>query len=403
MKQKSISLYLIKRYLRFDKTQPFIAVSTILAFLGVCIGLAVLMIAMTLMNGFSKEFEKKLFTMNYPLTIYPASSQRLINIDEVNKLKASFPELIFSPYIQAQAVLKKGQKFEGVLVFGVNFEDERKINSVIDKSLGNSTELKDFEILAGNGIQKSLFLEEADKMTLVFTQADPGGLSLIPKMKRFTYAKSFKSGLIAYDKVYMYTPINGLAKTLDYKQNSFDGLHVYSKEPMKDIESIREKLPFHLGVVGWWQQNGEFFSALELEKYALFLVLMLIILVASVNVLSSLLMTVMNRRQEIALLLSLGTHPKDIKKSFFGLGMIIGISGAICGILLGGFSIFILDNFNIITLPEDVYGMTKLPLDLAVQDFSLIVVGALIIVAISSYYPAKKATEVDILNTLRNE
>lgn len=403
MKNKNISLYLIKRYLRFDKSQPFITVSAILAFLGVCIGLAVLMVSMAIMNGFSKEFERKLFTMNYPLTIIPVTSYTLATSEDLKYLEQEFPNLLFSPYIQTQAVLKKGQRFEGAMIFGVDFEKEKNVNSVISDALSNTTEIKEFELLVGKGIKDSLTLSKNEKITLVFTQGDPGGLSLIPKMKRFTFAEDFTSGLIAYDKVYVFTPLDSLAKVLDYEKDAYSGIHIYSDNPMKDIELIRAKLPANLLVVGWWQQNGNFFSALELEKYALFIVLMLIILVASLNVLSSLLMTVMNRRQEIALLLSLGTRPKDVKKSFFGLGMIIGCSGAITGILLGSLAIFALSRFDIISLPEDVYGSTKLPIELAIGDFSLIVLGALIIVAISSYYPAKKATEVNILNTLRNE
>lgn len=403
IKNSKISLYLIKRYLRFDKTQPFISISAILSFLSVSIGLMVLMVAMSIMNGFSKEFERKLFVMNYPLTIFPVTSNAHVTSKDVEYISASFNEMKFSPYIQSQAVLKRGQKFEGIMVFGVNFEKERELNSVIDEALGNSSDLQDFDVLTGSVIQDNLFLENGDKITIVFTKGNPGGLSLIPKMKRFTFAGAFKSGLTAYDKMYLFTPLDGLAQVLDYKNGEYDGLHVYTDDPMKQIDTIREKLPPHLSVVGWWQQNGNFFSALELEKYALFIVLMLIILIASLNILSSLLMMVMSRRQEIALLLSLGTHPKDIKKSFFGLGMFIGCSGAFFGILLGAIIIFLLGNFDIINLPEDVYISSKLPLELALKDFFLIVIGAFFIVAISSYYPAKKATEVDVLQTLRNE
>jgi len=125
MNNKSISFFLIKRYLRFDKTQPFITVSTILAFLGVCLGLAVLMVAMAIMNGFSKEFERKLFTMNYPLTIYSLYSNRLATESDLEYLTSKFPNLLFSPYIQSQALIKRGQKFEGVVVFGVDFGNEK--------------------------------------------------------------------------------------------------------------------------------------------------------------------------------------------------------------------------------------------------------------------------------------
>lgn len=397
---KSVSRYLIGKYLRFDKSQPFITVSAVLAFLGVMIGLMVLMVAMAIMNGFDKEFQRKLFTMNYPITIMGVPN---VNQNDLELLQKNFPNLKFSPYIFSQVMLKKGQKFEGGIIFGVNFEDEKLVNSVIAEALGDNKSLNEFDILAGRGIREGMFLDKGDKVTVVFTQGEPGGLTLIPKTKRFTYQEEFTSGLINYDKAYMFTPISSLAKVLNYNEGAYDGIHIYSKEPMKDIKSLQSVLPENLRAVGWWQQNGNFFSALELEKRALFIVLMLIILVASLNIMSSLLMTVMNRRQEIALLLCLGAKPNEIKKSFFGLGMVIGCSGVVFGILLGAVILFALSSFDIVSLPADVYGSSKLPLDLSLTDFGLIVAGALIIVALSSWYPAKKATEVDILNTLRNE
>jgi len=140
-----------------------------------------------------------------------------------------------------------------------------------------------------------------------------------------------------------------------------------------------------------------------MEKTSLFIVLMLIILIASINIISSLLMTVMNRRSEIALLLSLGATKNEIKKTFLYLGVVIGIGGIVAGIAFGMGGIWILSNFDIISLPKDVYPTTTLPLDLSLQDFFLIISGAFVIVLLSAYYPAKKASEVDILTVLRNE
>jgi putative ABC transport system permease protein len=172
---------------------------------------------------------------------------------------------------------------------------------------------------------------------------------------------------------------------------------------LKDIKILGSKLPDEYALVGWWQQNGNFFAALALEKRALFVVLMLIILVASLNIVSSLLMTVMSRRKEIALLISLGADPKEIKAIFFRLGAIIGGSGIVVGILLAGVALYLLANFDIVSLPADVYGSSKLPLELSSVDFGLITLGSLVIVFLSSYYPAKKASEVDALTVLRNE
>ena len=393
--------YLLFKYLRFDKSQPFITLSAILAFLGVSIGLMVLIVAMAIMNGFDKEFERKLFTMNYPITIL-GYFKGGVSLDDVNDLKAQFPNMKFSPYISSQVIIKSGDKLEGGLVFGVNLEDEKQINSVINDGMKNAN-LENYGILVGSGIKNDFMVENGDKITLIFTKGDPGGFALIPKMKRFDVRADFTSGLIAYDKAYLYTNAKDLANVLGYGKNDFDGIHIYSDDPMNDIKQISAALPKHLKAIGWWQQNGNFFSALALEKRALFIVLMLIILVASLNIISSLLMTVMNRRQEIALLLSLGASKKEVKKTFFALGSVIGGSGIIFGLILGLFGVWLFGNFDIINLPADVYGSSKLPMELSGVDLTMILVGAILIVIASSYYPAKKATQVDVLQTLRNE
>ncbi|EJP74232.1 MULTISPECIES: ABC transporter permease [Campylobacter] len=397
----SLPKYLLFKYLRFDKTQPFITLSAMLAFLGVSIGLMVLIVAMAIMNGFDKEFERKLFTMNYPISVMSAFKGE-INDELTAELKAKFPELKFSPYISTQVIYRGANTLEGGLLFGVNSADEKQINSVVKEALKDK-ELDGYEILIGSGIKSEFGLKQNDKLTLIFTKADPGGFSLIPKMKRFDVAAGFSSGLIAYDKTYSYTSVQALRKILDYPEGVYDGIHVYSPKPFDDLARVQEALPMGLKAIGWWQQNGNFFSALALEKRALFIVLMLIILVASLNIISSLLMTVMNRRQEIALLLALGASKNEIKQSFFYQGLVIGGSGIVFGLVLGFVGMWLLGNFNIINLPADVYGTSKLPMELSLLDFAMIVAGAVLIVAVSSYYPAKKATQIDVLQTLRNE
>jgi len=386
--------------LRFDKTQPFITVSAVLAFVGVMVGVMVLIVAMAIMNGFDKNFEDKLFTMNYPLSIYPKTYK---NIDEnlLLKLRKKFPDLKFSPYINSQTIIKRGEKLEGGMLFGVNFKDESKINSIVRKAVKNRN-IKRFEVVVGKGIKDMFFLQNGEKITLIFTKNAPAGFSLIPTMKRFRVVGSFNSGLIAYDKVYMYATLDSLQKILHFALNEFSGIHIYSKNPQADIKKIQKFLPDYAGVIGWWQQNGNFFAALALEKRSLFVVLMLIILIASLNIISSLLMIVMNRRKEIALLLSLGATKKEIRDTFFRLGMVIGGSGIIVGVVLGLVIMYLLGSFDIISLPADVYGMSKLPIDLSLRDFVLIIIGAVAIVAFSSYYPSKQISKIDILSTLRD-
>ena len=250
-------------------------------------------------------------------------------------------------------------------------------------------------------------LERGDKLTLFFTKLEPTGLVLSPLMKRFDIAGVFDSGIKAYDLGYFYTDFKSLARLRNIKNGVFDGIHVYSANPMEDIHALREVLKriphYGVGLEGWWQQNGNFFAAMALEKRALFIVLMLIILMASLNIISSLLMVIMNRRKEIALLLSMGASAREIKQVFFWLGNAIGFGGIALGVVLAFVAMWILGTFPIISLPADVYGVSKLPLDLALWDLVGTIVGAVVIVCASSYYPAHRASKIDALYVLRNE
>lgn len=401
MPNKNLVLYLVKRYLRFDKEQPFIFLSALLAFLGIALGVMVLMIAMSLMNGFDKEFQRKLFVMNYPLTIIP-KFYGTVDKTLLQSLEAEFSDLKFSPYITSQVIVRNGQKMEGGILFGVDAQKEKAINEVFAIAMGDKS-LNKYDALIGQKLYEELFVFDKKKLTYIFTNLDPSGISLSPKMKRLNVIGTFESGLNAYDKAYNYTTIEAMQRILNYEKGLYDGIHVYSEKPMEDIKRLEAFLNKKVSVVGWWEQNGNFFAALELEKRAMFIVLMLMILIASVNIISSLLMTVMNRRSEIALLLSLGASTKEVKQTFLSLGVIIGIAGIIVGILLGFFGMWVLDNFDLISLPADVYGTSKLPLELSSFDFFSIIIGAFIITIISSLYPAKKASEVNILSVLRNE
>jgi len=398
---------IIKHYLKYDKDNPFIFVSAVLAFLGITAGVMVLMLAMGIMHGTQNEFQKRLFVMNYPLTLLSFNGE--LNEQFISKMQTSFPNLKFSPYYTTQVISKSESNVNGSILYGVDFAKESQINEVFAKANKPKSILQTpFKVIAGAGLLKELELKTNDKITLYFSEQQAVGFSTMPLQKRFSVENSFDSGLKAYDKAILYTTLEAFQKVLKKEVGYYDGVHIYSAKPMEDIEKlktfvIQNGMGEKMVLEGWWEQNMSFFAAMEMEKRALFLVLLLIILVASLNIISSLLMTVMSRRSEIALMLTLGATQKEIKSIFFRLGVIIGVGGIIAGTILGFAGMWILDTFPIISLSEDVYGFSKLPVDLKTVDFISIIVGTFIIVLLSSLYPATKASKTDVLTVLRNE
>lgn len=402
--------FLVSKYLRFDRTQPFISITAILAFLGVGVGIMVLIVAMAIMEGMIRHFEERLFVMNYPLTIF-ATQRNAVDSALLADLESKFPHLKFSPYLRIQGAAKLGSNLNAGLIFGVDWEREMAINKVLREKNENLAFTKSTIILGERAIRNATLnsvLNSApvgigSKVTIIFTQLQATGIALTPQMRRFSLDGVFSSGLNAYDEGYMFVDIGELQKIRGVDSRVYDGIHIYSANPTSDIDALKSVLPSGVGIVGWWQQNGNFFSAIALEKRALFIVLMLIIVMASLNIISSLMMVIMTRRREIALLLSLGASKADIRKTFFWLGNAIGFSGIIFGVIMAGIVLFLLSTFPIISLPADVYGSSKLPLHLSAVDFTLIILGGIAVVLLSSFYPSKKAAQINPLATLRSE
>lgn len=393
--------FLVFKYLRFDKTQPFISITAILAFVGVGVGVMVLIVAMAIMSGMIKHFEDRLFTMNYPLTIFQkgygsVDSRLLLNLEQ------NFPKLKFSPYIKSQGAIKIGDTLNAGIVYGVDFKKELEVNKIL-RETSHDINFTNDSIIIGKRLIDETSISLHTRITLIFTQLQAGGIGLIPSMKRFDVDGYFNSGLHSYDSSYMYVNISTLQAIKNYPLDIYDGIHIYSNNPMEDIVKLREFLPRDVGIIGWWEQNGNFFNAIAMEKRALFIVLMLIIIMASLNIISSLMMVIMTRRREIALLLSLGMGKKDIQKTFFYLGNVIGVSGVFFGVILAFILLYLLQTFPIISLPADVYGSSKLPLHISFIDVLLTVFGSIIVVVLSSYYPSIKASKINPLSTLRSE
>ena len=275
MQKPSLISFISRKYLRYDPSIPFISITAFLAFFGVAIGVGVLIIAMAIMQGMIKEFEDKLFIMNYPITV-ESKFFNTFDKSKLNLLKKELPFALYSPYVKAYGVAKSGDTMEGVIVFGVDAKKEKKINKVF-KEFKQKDSFKPFHILIGQSLENELFVDEK-KLMIIFTSTEPTGFASTPLMKRFKIEGTYDSGLSEYDKAYIYADINDLRKILRIKKDQISGIHIYSKNEFIDKAKIQKILGNNYLVTGWWEKNKSFFSAIEVEKKALFLVLMLIIM-----------------------------------------------------------------------------------------------------------------------------
>jgi putative ABC transport system permease protein len=392
---------IVTHYLKYDRENPFIFISAVMAFLGIAAGVMVMMIAIGITNGIQKEFKERLFVMNYPLTV--VSYGEGIDTETIHKIEKNFPSIKLSPYYTTQVISKNEHGVQGSMVYGVDFEKEAAINRIFAKANREGNSSSKYRMVIGDSLSVDMGIKVGEKLLLYFSEQQAVGFGTMPLQKRILVDGIFDSGLQAYDKGIIYTTHKAFHSLLKRDKEKFDGIHIYSQKPMEMISKISAVLPEDAGIEGWWQQNGNFFTAMEMEKKVYFLILLFIILIASLNIISSLLMTVMSRRSEIALMRTLGTTQKEIKAIFYRLGLIIGSMGILIGTLLGLLGMWALRTFDIISLPEDVYGSSKLPIDLPLSDFGLIILGAAVIIMLSALYPAKKAASTDPLNVLRNE
>ena len=395
MKSNPLINQITKHYLKYDKKNPFIYISILLSFFGISLGIMTLIISMGVMNGTQKELTRKLTIMKYPLTI-TSETPNLINNNLVRSIEKKFPHLTLSEYYTSKVVIRDGEEIDAGFLLGVNFEKEAKINSIFKESYIKSH--GNFNIILGKGFSNNLGYFYGDRIELTFPKIEAVGFGGAPVRKRFTVNGIFNSGISMYDNSVMYAGHSSFQRILS--RDTFDGIHIHSETPFEDIENLKSFLDDDIEVIGWWETDKALYSSLQLEKSALFLVLMLIVLVASLNIISSLLMMVITKRKDISLLLSLGATEKEIKNIFFKLGMSIGILGLIFGSILGGLGLLLLSNFE---LPEEIYGFSKLPIHLPLYDLGIIIAGTIVIVFISSLYPAKKASETDVLKVLRND
>jgi len=404
--EKEITL----RFLKARKKDGFLNVISIFSFIGISLGVAVLIIVMSVMNGFRSELINKIVGFNSHITVksYDSSiDQKKLNNKNLSLISKN---IVFSN--SGEAIILKNNTSKGIVLRGYENNDFSKLEIIKnDKFNGNKSLLKDF-VSIGNELSFALELKVGDEITLM----SPSGVETIvgnlPKQKNFMVTSIFNSGLAEFDNNIAFINLNTLEEFFGYDRSDRN-LEIYLKSPNK-IEAqkmIVQKIFDEEFVYTWADMNNSLFSALKVERNVMFIILSLIIIVAAFNIISGLTILVKNKTKDIAILKSIGVLNKSIVKIFFLVGVIIGTSATAFGILLGvTFSIyienlreFLSSTFNISLFPEEIYFLSKMPSEINPTSIFLISICSIIITIIVSIFPAFKAAKLDPIKALKYE
>ena len=399
------------RYLKTRKKDGFLNIISIFSFIGISLGVAVLIIVMSVMNGFRTELINKIVGFNPHITIKPYENS--ISADKLKnkELKKISEELLFSN--SGEAIIISQDFTKGIVLRGYSQKDFSKLN-VVNKGRfsGNSKKLYKNYISIGKELSFDLELKIGDKLSII----SPSGIETIignlPKQEVFTVSSIFESGLADFDRNIAFINIDTLDNFFDFNKDDRN-LEIYLKNP-SDIVIAKNKVKEVFKdefIYTWADMNSSLFSALKVERNVMFIILSLIILVAAFNIISGLTILVKNKTRDIAILKSIGVLNKSITKIFFLVGVTIGTTATIFGILLGVlFSLYIENirqflsyTFNISLFPEEIYFLSKMPTEINLVSILIISVCSILITIIVSIYPAIKASKLDPVKGLKYE
>ena len=404
--EKKITL----RYLRTKKKEGFINIISAFSFAGISLGVAVLIIVMSVMNGFRTELINKIVGFNPHVIIKPYEKTINFKKFEQREIKKISDEILITNSAEGLIINKEYTK--GILLRAYKKNDFSKLSLVNKKEFIGNKKLNIKHISIGKELSYIINAKIGDKIVIM----SPFGINTIvgslPKQEAYIVDSIFESGLIEFDQSVAFLNIRDIEElfNLDVDNRYFE---IFLKNP-KNINSEKKILKniFNEELIYTWdEQNKSLFSALKVERNVMFIILTLIIIVAAFNIISGLTILVKNKTKEIAILKSFGVQNNSIKKIFFLVGLIIGTSATIFGIILGVlFSIYIeevrvlLSNvFGITLFPEEIYFLSKMPSEINFLSISIIGLVSILITVIVSLYPAIKAANLDPIKSLKYE
>jgi lipoprotein-releasing system permease protein len=390
------------RYLRSKRKEAFISFTTWISVAGIAIGVMALIVVIAVMTGFQDEIRERILGINPHVLVMNINGeinepQKLVDIIRTTKdVTHAFPFITF------QAMVQSGRQMSGVVIKGLNPEDVKFMKGLVKE--GNIDALnRKGNILIGKELSKHMGLFIGDTFTLMVPFGGYSPMGAMPETVRVRVGGIFETGMYEIDNtmiIMSFKDVEGImgvgATGIEVKLND-----VYKANELRK-EIVRRLGPGYFART-WIEMNRNLFSALKLEKVAMFIILALIIFVASFNIISSLIMTVMEKGKDIAILKAIGAKKKSIMKIFMVEGITIGIFGALIGSFSGYGICEIIRRYKIIKLPEDIYYISTLPVKISIFDVLLVASVTTVICILSTLYPSYKASKIDPVETLRYE
>ena len=403
-------IFIALRYLRSKKKYRGVSVTTAISIGGVAVGVMALLVVLSVMSGFHQDLQKKILGANAHIIIrdYKGAIQDYEKTAE--KLKGEKNITSYAPFVLGQVMITSGSRTHGVFLRGINPDTESLTTDILshvkDGDFSKLTAESEIPgIILGKELASSLGVFINDKINIVSPLGEIGPMGMLPKVRQYKVVAIFEIGMFEYDSSLALTDIKaaqdffGMGKTISGIEVRLQDIYL-APEIKKHLQ---DKLGFPYYVMDWMQMNKNLFSALKLEKFAMFIILVLIILVASFNIISNLIMNVIEKSREIAILKAIGATNKSIMAIFIFQGLCIGIIGTTIGVL-GGFGLgYILNTYQIIKLPADVYYLSHLPVKMNLFDFLTVSLSAITITFLATIYPAWQAAKLDPVEPLRYE